>query len=182
MQDTEMEKRSDKRKKPISYHTFLFPFSFDKSNNNPRKRFEELFLAPLTDKKSDGWMPVIDPREWVASLGSDINDSEKKLYGEYHYFNAAARELIIASAHKNDSTVWNYRYWFADQKKTDNTNPIEYSIIRSERKYDLKVNGIKLKLFSTGVGILIFELENYSYPDPDDVRRINEYGRRIYIP
>ena len=49
-------------------------------------------------------------------------------------------------------------------------------------KASLRVNGIRVKLFDSGVGMLIFELENYDLPSERDVTKINEYGRRVFRP
>ena len=48
--------------------------------------------------------------------------------------------------------------------------------------YSLKLKSIGLDLFSTGTGLLIFYLENTKYSEIQDVKRINQFGRRIFPP
>jgi Mg2+ and Co2+ transporter CorA len=50
--------------------------------------------------------------------------------------------------------------------------------------YELKVDAINLNLYSTGVGFLSFFLKNEEVlqSQPDDILKINQYGRRIMPP
>ena len=43
----------------------------------------------------------------------------------------------------------------------------------------VKVDSINLNLYSTGVGVLTFFLQNDKYEDYEDILNINQYGRRI---
>jgi hypothetical protein len=57
-----------------------------------------------------------------------------------------------------------------------------YSIIlNEEKKYDLEIDKIHLKIYKdTEVGVLIYYLNNYNYCNIEDIININECGRRIY--
>ena len=107
---------------------------------------------------------------------------KEEKYKQYHYFNPAARNAIYAHEEANSEIVWNYTYdmseaqedWLRTRKTAD--NKAEYVIKHGETEYHLKVNCIRLKLFNTGIGIILFELENYLYPACEDVLKINDFG------
>ena len=101
------------------------------------------------------------------------NDFAKK-YRKYHYFSRSVREVICAN---NEEFVTNLSYDYENVH-----NKAKYIIETKEQSYELLLNSIKLKIYNTGVAILIFECKNYSYKTIDDVKCINEYGRRLYAP
>ncbi len=157
---------------PFSYHTFHFPFLWnDGSKVKTRKKFTTC-LNPHW-KKDDNIVP-------------DELFTEK--YNQYHYFNVAARNAIYSNNDDDNAIVWNYKYNLANDNewlhsKKDGNNKAKYVIkINEKEEYELAVNGIRLKLFNTGIGILTFELENYKYSERTEITRINDFGRRIYMP
>lgn len=169
---------------PYSYHTFFFPFLWnDGGSDIKRKTFAKCL-------RKDNWHR--DEEANVKHSDAELHEQ----YNQFHYFNAAARNAIYTNAKKEEeltnAVVWNYRYdlsllakngnkdWL--YKTKTNANPAKYVIEKGEKRIALHINGIRLKLFNTGIGILIFELENYAYPHPDDIAWINDYGRRIYMP
>lgn len=161
-----------------SYHTFFFPFLWnDGGSNIKRKDFAQCL--------SKNWI-----KDTVAPDTLTIAELDEQ-YNQFHYFNAAARNAIYNN-NEEKAVVWNYRYslsrleienggdnWLRQPKSQEN---LAKYVIKKDRCIELPINGIRLKLFNTGIGILIFELENYEYPHPDDIAWINDYGRRIYMP
>lgn len=168
----------NKIKSPYSYHTFLFPFLWNDANKVSRKKFSQCLR--------DGWK--------LDMISDIIKPSNKEFYDQYHYFNQAARNALYTTNDDQSAVVWNYRYdlerlnpdgsysgdWLRKEKKAD--NPAKYVIQREDKKKELAINGLRLKLFNTGVGMLIFELENYSYSDEESIVFINEFGRRVFMP
>ncbi len=150
-------------KKPYSYHTFFFPFLW----YNGRKK--------LTRKT---FTKCLNSDNWIFEDLSDVSVSRTDgLYNQYHYFNAAARNAIYSGS-ENDAVVWNYRFNMPGSAG----NKSKYVIRKDSSVINLPINSIRLKLFNTGIGIIIFELENYEYADVASINRINDYGRRIYMP
>ena len=171
-------------KVPYSYHTFFFPFLW-----NDRQRGKG-FL------QREAFLKCIDKKRWLEDFGySEINSNDNEFiaqFNQYRYFNRAARNAIYTTDGK-ESVVYNYRYnlasfgknssdskWLNSEKGSN--NPARYIISKDGRTVSLAINGIRLKLFNTGIGMLIFELENYDYPDKDDFNWISDRGRRIYMP
>ncbi|MBQ8000277.1 MAG: hypothetical protein IJ298_03560 [Ruminococcus sp.] len=200
MADNNTENKTTEAKDvlPYSYHTFMFPFLW---NNGGKKIKREDFVKCLDETlwyRENRLDEKIDGQSLIAE------------YNTYHYFNPAARNAVYGGE-EDDSVVWNYCVdvkrmaenllhkktntpaWLGNSK--DKNNPAQYVIFRKYIKKDkekgeepdverksININGIRLKLFNTGIGILIFELENYTYQEPDDINWINEFGRRIYMP
>lgn len=167
---------SKEKKHPYSYHTFLFPFLW---NDSGKVKFRD--FAKCLDKKY-----------WKSEKLLTEKTEFSQMYNQFHYFNPAAQNAIYGGSGKKP-VVTNYRYdiaarqelcdvkdWLNSSKHDD--NPVKYVIEKGERKAELKVNGIRLKLFNTGIGILIFELENYALADENSIKWINDFGRRIYVP
>ena len=165
---------------PISYHTFIFPFLWTDGGKMSREKFTKCL--------NRGWKEDI--------LKDIIAPTDTEFYAKYRYFNQAAINAMFTSADKTGklspaAVVWNYRFdiqslsnsrgdWLSDTKSED--NPAKYVITKGNKTFELPINGIRLKLFNTGVGMIIFELENYKYKDEKEIIEINEYGRRVFMP
>lgn len=157
---------------PFSYHTFIFPFIWNDNGKVKRKRFEK----------------CIHPN-WILDERQDV-PFDKNLYAQYCYFNQAARNIIYMEKDDPNPTVRNYRFdvgalngdaqWLRAEKT--NENKVCYVIRKGNFVASLPVNGIRLRLFSTGVGMIVFELENYQHNDEKSINLINELGRRIFMP
>lgn len=179
--DQETEKETDtepKQPEVYSYHTFMFPFLYE-MNKTTRKKFEKCCHPG-----------------WFADVWEPEKMNEAVYYSQYHYFNEAAHNAIYMTEDSDDVIVRNLRFDLLSLTETvpkanparENDrpknvgNPIRYVICKDGKKYFLDVNAIRMKLYNTGVGILIFELENREHPAENDVIRINDFGRRIYAP
>ncbi len=156
---------------PVSYHTFLFPFLWNCSGKVTKKTFLKHIHR--------GWTPDLRQEAFRSDL-----------YNQYVYFNRAARSVIFTEPREEAPVVSNYRFdfgklfgdsaWLSGEKGAD--NPVRYEIKKDTFAASLRVNGVRLRLYSTGVGMLVFELENYDLSGEEDIKRINEYGRRIFMP
>lgn len=165
---------------PISYHTFIFPFLFERGETVSRKEFTEFLPALNEHMYEDAFVSNIEP--------------DKALHDQYRYFNRAMRNAVYTTKFDESEIVWNYRYdiekmanngkYTGKWRKTKKTaaNPARFVIEKDSFRADLGVNGVRLKLFNTGVGMLIFELENYHLTSETDIIKINEFGRRVFMP
>ena len=175
---SEQEKNQTPRR-PYSYHTFIFPFLYqDGTKNVSRKDFTRCLHKGF---EQDIFMSQPGMENTVE-------------YSRFRYFNRAARNAIYTTQWNDEAVVWNYRFniesiarntenakdWVENEKGCD--NPARMVIKKGKFQANLAVNGIRLKLFDTGVGMLIFELENYELSDENSVIIINEYGRRVFMP
>jgi hypothetical protein len=166
-------------RRPYSYHTFIFPFLFqDGGKNVGRKKFTKCLNKGF-------YQDIFKSRHGTQDTVE---------YARFRYFNQAARNAIYMDECDDSAVVWNYRFnieaiarnaatareWVEGDKKEN--NPARMIITKGQFIANLAVNDIRLKLFDTGVGMLIFELENYELPDETSVKKINEYGRRVFTP
>lgn len=174
-----------------SYHTFLFPFIWEGRGRHsvPLEKFLEIF------ENNVNWENVDMPDEHHITSNPQILDMDDALlfYKEYQYFHPYARKALYGFA---EDIVTNYAF-----RPKDIRNLAHYYITKtdgkSSRRYDLLVNGIKLKIYNTGVALFILECENHGVGTMrlnngevqpldqrtlDAVKEINDFGRRIALP
>ena len=145
--------------KAYSYHTFIFPFLWNVSGEKTRKDFEG-YLA-------SGW-------EKVTSSAAD-EETFVAAYNQYRYVNAPARHAIDTAGKEGDA-VWNYRYRLPGKQT-------EYVLEKEGREtISLAINSISLKLYDSGIGILLFATENKSHDSVADFNRINDMARCVFRP
>ena len=152
--------------KIYSYHTFYFPFVWNMDGMEYDKYVEKF--------SSTSWECINDDCTKTVTKGGEFDTDLEKKYRKYHYFSRSAREVIGGMG---GDFVTNLSY---DPKNVH--NKAKYMIETKGITYALLLNAIRLKIYNTGIAILIFECKNDSYQTIDDVKNINEYGRRIYAP
>lgn len=159
-----------------SYHVFLFPFQWE----NCGKGFAE---ALLEDKCSLGPFTGSLPLSVWKRTGFDVNSRLK--YNEANYFYDFVRDILYdrrapASCSQpgdEDAFLAHFEYNLAPDTQ-------HYIIKPPDKEYRLLIDSIILHLYSTGVGVLSFHLNNRNseQKEPEDILRINQYGRRLYPP
>jgi len=144
-----------------SYHIFIYSFNF----NN-------LDIDNIVEKlKKYHWVETNFEEEFKNTLDKEEYFNK---YATYQYFNEQVRYILF---HKND-VVKNFELWH-NGEKVDNG---KYVVKKGNDEIILIIKSIKLKLFSTGSGLIIFDLENYGWTSMEDINKINEYGRRLTLP
>lgn len=156
----------DTEKTVYSYHTFVFPFVYEEKN---RKTFVK--NLPSFAKQDRNRFSYTDKNEELPSWQ----------FAQYRYFNEAAKNAIYTDEFNDTDIVWNYKY---DLKElSNNAGENLYFNIGKESFFSAKLilNQVRLKLYDTGVGLLVFELENDTLSDEKDIIKINEFGRRVFM-
>ncbi len=165
----------NKEKKIISYHNFMFPFRFDKIAK-PFDDKHEFYKDNSFDERvviDSDLKEGLEKNQWCYEAFKIDNNLD---YNEIVYFHDFVKDsLFNVQDFKKGATS----YYFEKQISDEN---FELKIKKKEDPYCyyLKLEGINLRLFDTGVGILSFEVENYDYYQIDDILKINDYGRRVY--
>ncbi len=165
-----MSKQNQQKQSVYSYHTFIFPFLWNNGGEVKRDTFER----------------CIDRTRWTLDLFDVFHDKKridlmrKERYAQYQYFNAPARSAIYTTKDSQGEIVRNFLYR-PEYFTKDDTGSF-YIIKKGDHSYKLRINGLRLKLYASGIGLLVYELENTEYHCMDAVKLINEYGRRIYCP
>lgn len=162
-----------------SYHTFILPFVWEGTDEH-RRTMEE-FAGCFRDNPN--WVCTDMPDEYyIRRSPALVNNADVTLlYKEYQYFHPFVRKAIYGFG---ENIVTNFSF-MPDKIR----NKGHYYITKNGHTYDLTVNGIKLKIFNTGVALFIMECENRGKdadgnPQNDfaSVKNINNYGRRISLP
>lgn len=153
----------------FSYHIFLFPFKWEIAGR------EHLSFSERTSLKN---MEPANPC-WERINAALPDNCKSELFNEKNFFYDFTHPILYNSANIKENIIQHY------QRTEPYRQDVLYKIcIHSERDnhYDLKLKLIELNLFGTGVGILKFYLENDRYKKPEDIMRINHYGRVISPP
>ena len=173
-----------------SYHNFMFPFRFDKifepiidrylyykqRNFDERVKIDEKFADMIG---RDGWCY----RPFRVGGGDDPAS-----YNEYAYFHDFVRDALFNRGGFDRGAT---SYYFEKELSSEDRYEIDVGIYRRNeekkrseyqhtRHYSLRLIGLSLRIFDTGVGILSIETENHRYGELEDILRINDFGRRIY--
>ncbi len=164
-------KSGNEKSPPYSYHTFLFPFLWDDGGRVSRAEF--------TKALPEEWQPDDILREKGGKTGAGPLSREG--YATFQYFNEASRKALFLPSEKE--SIADCLYY---EPLTLNNNA-RYVITKEAETYELGINAVRLKLFNTGVAVMVFELE---YDPPAEnrtiekgvqaVMRINEFGRRLF--
>lgn len=161
-----------------SYHTFTLPFTW--RGTGTAKQNYERFLKCFTNNPNWEWQTrdnayTFDEKEFFRDA-----DEALLFYKEYQYFHPYVRSAIYGF---DKEIVDNFNFIPAKDKKG------EYHIYKGDKHYKLIINGVKLRIFNTGVALFVLEAENHGIDgdgNPQDtveaVKNINDYGRRITLP
>ncbi len=148
-----------------SEHIFLFPFTW------------QVFKGKYGDKSFTArtnieYIKKVFSNDWEMQI---FQTNEPIHYNEYIYFFPAVRNALYTTKDKNE-VVYNFKY-----KKIEK-DISKYIIEVDDNQYTLDIKDIKLRLYKTGIGILSFHLDNNLYSEPEDILKINNFGRRVYPP
>ncbi len=149
----------------FSYHIFLFPFKLSCVESESERLFE------IIDDK-------LNKDTWIRK---PFQLSPSSSYNEFVYFLDFTRNALFDTPDaEGNRIIKQFQY------KIENTEDFQatYSIGIQNKKepYKLKVEKITLDIYNTNVGVLGFHLENNieEQNEPNDILKINEFGRRIY--
>ena len=156
-----------------SYHIFMFPFKWENSLIKKESFSERFNLKRVDPKEQSQWFHLPQP----------VSKSyEVELHNEKNYFYQFVHPVLYDDFDEKKDPVIKH---FERKEAYDPDKALTYEIRVIANKtsvYRLNLKSIVLNLYSSGTGVLIFYLENYDFPDLDDVLRINQFGRRIFPP
>jgi len=161
-----------------SYHAFMYPFSFDKVSLKEEAMEDVLSLHEriTIDKKM---VSALEESGWhyEAFRLNDRNDT--RIYNEYVYYSEPVRQTLYNFQENFEEGETSY-YFSRDVEEGSRFSITIKNGLNETQTYDLQLTDVYLRLFETGVGVLVFEVENHHYPDFEDILKINEYARRVY--
>ena len=151
-----------------SYHIFYFPFKWEVPANRTTTFTEQVNLQSIRFDPLSSW-----ERVWI-----DGEEEQNDVYNEKNYYFPFVHPVLYDS-NTPDSLLYHF------ERKEPKTSTVFYNIsLKGGSFYQLKIDAINMNLYSTGVGTLSFYCRNEreSQNNPDDILRINQYGRRIMPP
>ena len=178
--------------KPYSYHTFILPFEI-------QGKVKDVPIDRINDFVNTKYWKKIEKEDANLLFNSvfqeDENKDKKTLsaieYNQRQYFH----DNVLKAIHndKNCDIVTEYVYDCFNSSKVieleirGDVNASDDNSGKSQSdvklyKYVLKVSNVRLKVYNTGIGVLILDIYNDSYRDFKSVKEINEYGRHISLP
>ena len=147
-----------------SNHIFAWPFEFKAGDQTV-----EQFAAPFEKK---GWirkeMDVAKPAQ-EGRLNTDI-------FMLNQYLSISAKNIFM---HEDEHICTVFEYPFQEGETWQYLIQAHDS---ADFEYRLAVASVELHVYRHGVGILFLHTVNYDYPGIEDIKKINDYGRRIAIP
>lgn len=171
----------DNKCRPYSYHNFIFPFIWE---NTDQKTNEKSIIEKYL-KSNHYWHEIdlengnkeyLSKEEWV------------KLHARNEYFHLSFREAMLGynNKFKTEKRIVSIYEFAPDLIK----NGAEYIITKSykaenklaQKEFHLLLSGISLRIFNTGIAVLVLQCTNNQYSELQDIKWINDYGRRISLP
>ena len=152
-----------------SYHTFMFPFMCINS-------YKSVYGVFDNDSSENIWYDAdacFDSNS-LRVIKADKRDENRDYYDSYKFFNEAGRNLIFY-----DRKTDNVRCY---EIKKERSSRLFYVIGKADSEYRLPIKNISLKFYSTGIIVFTLCCINEEYRSIDDVKAINEYGRRLGLP
>jgi len=160
-----------------SYHVFLFPFQWQFVNKEMHNKTleERTSLKELIKlfEKNTKW------KRNKYKVDTILN------YNEYNYYYSMVREVLFDEGKELDKAIIaNLSYDIEPDAYTYNFKVCTDGVKKIDKSYSLHIDSILLHLYSTGVGVLSFHLNNRlkEQCEPDDILNINQAGRRLYPP
>jgi hypothetical protein len=159
-----------------SYHVFLFPFQWQFANKEMRNKTieERTCLKEL--------IALFENTSWKRN---DYKVNTVLNYNEYNYYYSMVREVLFDEGKDLEkSIIANLSYDIPPDTYTYKFKVCTDGYKKIYRTYSLHIDSIILHLYSTGVGVLSFHLNNRLKEQsfPEDILNINQAGRRLYPP
>lgn len=150
-----------------SYHAFLFPFEWKRSGPAGHATIEE-----QTSLSAIRAIMGAARSQWQSAPTWEKPDSIAQ-YNEANYFYDFVRPVLYGDPDGKYQVYYRHR----------TASGSEYVITLADgSEYRLELDDIGLSFYNMGVGVLTFHCYNRTHPNPEDVLKINQYGRRLFPP
>lgn len=156
-----------------SLHTFMFPFRWDYIVSDTGK--ENLSYSSRTHLE-DFDRVFSKCNTLKRKVFNTYLDSEN--YNEYTYFHEFVRRALYDTGNIRGNANYNeVLYYDLDGIQGEDYYCIE---LLTGESFTLFPENFCAHIFSTGIGILSYNLKNTTKVNEEDILKINEFGRRIY--
>jgi hypothetical protein len=128
-----------------------------------------IFILPFFIKKEDDEEKTKEKFiKFLIKNGFEKKEFEvdkPKNFNEFVYFHSYTKDVLFKSDYLELKIPENSKYLI----RLNNGN-----------EYELDIEDIAVRIFENNIGLLSFHLKNYNYLDPEDILKINDFGRRIF--
>lgn len=173
---------------PISIHAFMLPLRWDCITRTipGGASYSDI---PFDDRTSlETFHKHLVETKWKRQfyrIGGLTEEEAVRNYNELTYFHHYCWPVLYdlqEFSEKDESQVSkrNVVLYYEYEIPRGGTNIYEIHIKGQEEPYRLRLDGISMHVFNTGVLILTYNCSNFEYAAKEDILRINEVGRRIY--
>lgn len=164
----------------FSYHMFAYPFVWNTGkaiwcgSRKEKNAVDTLINIFDSSSKRNIWERMQDNLFQRRDGMILNNDSKKKYYCAFQFFNDAGKNIVFDEEGNNLVTTFQLKKGVIDSS--------EYVITVGNFVLRLEISQIYLKIFNTGVAVFYIECVNYTHRSLEEVKMINEYGRRMSLP
>lgn len=145
-----------------SMTAFAWPFVLQPALESDGTPFERI--------SKSGWIEVDSPAWWQQK--ANHMQLVRDQFMRDQYFSNSAKQVFF-----NEKIFKEYHY---PQRKDQQFTYVIH--VNEKEKYELSISSIDLHMYVEGIGILFINTVNTQYPDIDQIKKINDYGRRIALP
>lgn len=164
----------------FSTHAFMLPLKWDYIKYNKDK--EQIDFDERTNLNDFNKLLLLTEKPSLWQRKFYNIDYRPDNFNEITYFHTFVSKVIFDTQNKdekNTSIVSKDKVMTYYQIDTNADSYYEINIA-DDCVYKLKLTGLSLHAYYTGVLIVTFNLENYYYGNKEDILKINEFGRRFY--
>lgn len=169
-------------KEPYSTHVFMMPLRWDYFLKEPTRSggYDDMTFDERTDLNA--FHRLITSNNCLGWKRTFYRiDKEASNFNELTYFHTYVWPAIYDCDNKVEGIEGIARnkmilyYEWETQPEQD-----YYEIHCPGKKYNLRLDGVSIHVFNTGVMILTYNCSNWTWQEKEDILRINEFGRRFY--
>ncbi|HQG37794.1 MAG TPA: hypothetical protein PLK15_01575 [Chitinophagales bacterium] len=180
--------------KVYSQHHFMFPFRWDilpigfgLDDIKENEPFDKRTKLSSFEESFGNW------KRKQYDIKNAVGEIDPNAYNTFTYFHEFAQKTIFDFEYpwkKNQDIIRYYEYTVDEKKENfyeiehlEKTNKNDWNCKKYHTKtLKLRVDGITLHIFNTGVGVLSYDLSNIKPEQrhPHVILKINDYGRRMY--
>ncbi len=142
-------------------HIFAWPFEYQWPKDDV-----ENYAEPF---KKKGWIEKDMDIQGMRKNGK----IQKDIFMLNQYLSSSAKDIFMQTG-ENICTILEYPF--------DENDEWKYQIKVGNQYYLLPIQSVELHVYRHGVGILFIQMSNNDYPSLQDIKKINDYGRRISMP
>lgn len=154
----------------------MFPFTWEKKGKRQLSSKEFADIFENLSEENNIWQRNRNGKAKKSNIGIALTNAKmKSFYSAYQFFNEAGRSIVFDEAENEIVSKFQVKEEFLKHGNS------QYVITLKDKELKLDIDGIYLKVFNTGIVMFYMECKNYEHRSIEEVKLINEYGRRVSL-